>query len=111
MDNQGDNGKIASDVKAWWMAKAEADVEKLMPKLTEYGSHDLTIMGDSLAEWLQVPREMGVELACCFYLLGKVGRMVSAYRRGERASEDTLQDAVAYASMCRYAQEHDGRWP
>lgn len=101
-----------STLRAWWLAEADQEAEKLVPKAIEYGSYDLQLMGQALGEMTgqdsTVPHNM--EQAIVFYLLGKIARAVSATRDGRAASDDTFTDIAIYAKMVLYIREH-GRWP
>jgi hypothetical protein len=90
------------DLEDWWRRTAQADLELVIPKLQEYGSLDLELIGLALGS--------DAEAGVMYYLLGKAGRAVSAYRRGALPSEDTLVDATIYAMMARRIRE-TGRWP
>lgn len=95
-------GGQVKDLEDWWRRTAQADLELVIPKLQEYGSLDLELIGLALGS--------DAEAGVMYYLLGKAGRAVSAYRRGALPSEDTLVDATIYAMMARRIRE-TGRWP
>lgn len=97
-------------VKRWWDAICEADFEQMAPKIGEYTSADLEIMGIVMDKWgISAPGE-GMEAATLWYILGKVARAVAAYREGRQPSEDTLHDIVVYGMMSRRIREI-GTWP
>lgn len=108
------------DVAGWWHDLAEADIKATLPKLAEYGASDLAIMGGALTRMLPPEvraamsdedlRRVGVEMAIANYLLGKVGRMFSAWEQGREPSDDTIKDARIYSIMLTRAREHGG-WP
>ena len=102
----------------WWMDTAWDDLAKTAPKTTEYGgkgdgSSDLRVMGDALAELCGMraaPDAVKQELACWFYALGKVSRLISDYKSGQPGKPDTWFDLEVYAKMARRLQQQ-GRWP
>lgn len=102
----------------WWMVTAVADLEAIMPKTREYGgsgdgSADLRVMGDALAElcgMTHAPDAVRQELACWFYALGKVSRLISDYKQGNSGKPDTWFDLSVYAKMARRLQQ-SGTWP
>lgn len=115
---QADLAKEGAEIAEWWVKTAMRDAEKTVPKAVEYGAVDFDIMGQAMvalvadkfngaddAELMRVGREM----ACMFYLLGKVGRMIGAYQAGVMPSDDTLFDTSVYAMMLRRIREK-GNW-
>jgi hypothetical protein len=103
-----------NELKVWWQKHSDAEIESIMPKIKAYGALDLEAIGFTLAELIGIPKDrqtraLREELACFFYLLGKVGRMVSAYKAGELPQEDTLFDAGIYAKMMQRIRER-GEW-
>lgn len=106
-------------VKEWWMAKSEADFERAIRGLSEYGSSDLDAMGDVLVRmgmagngergWNVVSTRIGSVGAIGFYVLGKVTRWLGATKAGELPSNDTLLDVTVYSMMARFVVEH-GAW-
>jgi hypothetical protein len=109
-----------SELAWWWMKTSYEDFEKSGPKTEEYGAHDLEIMGAVLvllafkeqvsfmAEAQAAP--VGTELACWFYVLGKVARLLSDYMAKRPGKADTWHDICVYGMMARRIQDH-GRWP
>lgn len=93
----------------WWAADAAREAETVVPKAIEYGAGDLKLMGEGLALMygpvhMQHLEAQGVtveELACAFYLLGKIARACSAYADGRRPHDDTFHDAAIYARMIK----------
>lgn len=115
---QADLAKEAAEIAEWWAKTAMADAERTVPKAVEYGAVDFDVMGQSMValvkdkfigaderELMQVGREM----ACMFYLQGKIGRALGAYQQGMRPSDDTLFDTSVYAMMWRRIRE-TGHW-
>lgn len=107
-------------LKDWWRTIAEGDLQKVMPKVQEYTSADLQVMGAVMEQWgltrtpdveaVVASDYGGMEAACAWYILGKVARCVAAYREGRLPSEDTLEDITIYSLMMRRIRE-TGRWP
>ena len=102
----------------WWLSLASADAEKTAPKVVEYGgqstgSSDLRVMGYALAELADMhdaPEPVKLEMACWFYALGKISRLISDYKQGNHGKADTWFDLSVYATMARRIQE-TGSWP
>jgi len=89
----------------------EDDLSLLEAKFNEYGDSDLSLMGRALVArrtFSDIDR-VGQERAVGFYLLGKTGRLHSAWERGNEPSEDTWRDASLYALMGRYIRKF-GSW-
>lgn len=101
---------IVEDLRDWWNKTAEADFDAMAPKIGEYTSSDLVLMGQFMEHWLGLPDGSGAEAATLWYALGKVARAVAAYREGRLPSDDTLHDLSVYAMMARRIRE-TGRWP
>jgi hypothetical protein len=105
----------------WWVATSMGDWQASVPKTDEYGAHDLEIMGYVLAIFCgmeatlmrsqsQPGLPVQMELACWFYLLGKVARLVSDYLSHRPGKPDTWHDITVYSMMARRIQE-TGQWP
>lgn len=113
-------GGLAALLTEWWVQTAKEDAARTVPKVVEYGSADLEVMGYAM-QYLIRPdvkeelsaaevKSLGIEMALGFYALGKVARAFGAYADGRPASSDTWFDLQTYATMCRYVREH-GSWP
>ncbi|HKN42661.1 MAG TPA: hypothetical protein VJW23_01960 [Propionibacteriaceae bacterium] len=106
------------DLEAWWITTATKDLDATRGKTHEYGgsgggSADLRVMGDALGELCglhDAPDEVRQELACWFYALGKVSRLISDYKNGKPGKADSWHDLTVYSMMARRLQE-TGRWP
>jgi hypothetical protein len=109
------------DLFWWWMKTSYQDFEASGPKTEEYGAHDLEIMGmvlvlfgyrnqaaDAISRAQAAP--VGTELACWFYVLGKVCRLLSDYMAMRPGKADTWHDTCVYSMMARRIQEVGG-WP
>lgn len=116
-----DSEDLAGTLMGWWMQKAQEEAETVVPKATEYGgasrAADLTQIGRSMAELMN--SEFGArylsdaqlqELACYFYLQGKMGRWHAALMEGRRVSDDTIYDIGIYIKMVQRIRESGG-WP
>lgn len=107
-----------AEIFEWWVRLAADDARRTAPKTSEYGgtqdgSADLRVMGYALAELAgmhDAPDAVKMELACWFYALGKVSRLISDYKKGEPGKPDSWFDLSVYATMARRLQEV-GRWP
>ena len=107
-----------SELRNWWIRQADEDARRTAPKTDEYGgtgdgSADLRVMGYALAELCgmhDAPEPVKLEMACWFYALGKVSRLISDYKQGQPGKADTWFDLSVYATMARRIQE-TGRWP
>ena len=95
-------------LKEWWIEQARVEADKLAPKAVEYGSYDLAMVAEVMAEMMTRPPDL--ELGLVFYLVGKIARAASAVKDGRRPSDDTLVDIAIYARMILYVREH-GQWP
>lgn len=92
----------------WWTTTAQADYDAFGPKMAEYGSTDLEEIGRMLCHlmgWEDAGPSTWGEVGCFFYLYGKIQRRVSAYRRHELPSGDTLHDETVYSLMGRGYRE------
>jgi hypothetical protein len=106
------------ELQDWWVLTAARDLQQAMPKVEEYGgagagSADLRVMGDALAELCglhDTEDAVKQELACWFYALGKVSRLISDYKQGKPGKADSWHDLTVYSMMARRLQE-TGRWP
>ncbi len=101
-----------------WVRFTFDDINQAIPKSREYGSAELRYLGEMLDSMAANPlpvdpsvdSHMGAyERAISFYLIGKVGRWISALRRGQFVSPDTLLDITTYSMMARLVR-FTGRW-
>lgn len=103
--------KVA-ELSRWWIAQAQGDVDMVASKAVAYGSNSLTQLGNKLAQ-LQgrdVSVEEAQELGCWINLVQKIERLTDAVLRGERGSDDSITDAIAYLVMMRRIRVK-GSWP
>lgn len=110
---------LAAELESWWLAKAQAEVDAVVPKAVEYGGRgnaiDLEDIGADLARLMgadldHVDWEATVEMGIYFYLRGKVARWTAALLEGRRVSDDTLHDISVYCRMAQRLREVHG-WP
>ena len=103
---------INDPITRGWIDRAISDINQAIPKSREYGSAELHYLGELMNSMhaAKPGEDMAYESAILFYILGKVGRWVSAYRRGEKVSEDTLLDITTYSMMARLIRARDGEW-
>lgn len=98
-------------ITQWWMRTAEVDLAEFLPKLQEYGAHDLEEHGRIVAlfaEHSDLDYNSWGELGCIIYLHGKLARALEAYQHGRLPSNDTLKDIAVYAQMARAYRERGG---
>lgn len=104
---------LAKELETWWHEVSQADLMLIAPKAVEYGSTDLEMLGTAMAGMVGLKdpsRGEATELACLFYLYGKVARAVGAWRDGRQPSDDTYLDISQYTMMIRRVREAGG-WP
>lgn len=112
LPSEGLEDRIRASV-AWWVADAQENAEKTMPKAIEYGSVELVEAGRTLARLMgrpDVSDQEAMETQIYQYVMGKMGRWTAALSRGERVSDDTVFDILVYATMVRKIRE-TGEWP
>lgn len=97
----------------WWRARCEEEIEAVVPKAVEYGANSMIEVGRSMlrvAGRTDVTDEEAIEVACMFYLSGKLGRWIDAVAAGKRPSDDTVYDMGIYIKMAQRARDV-GTWP
>ena len=104
--------KLANDLTRWWVDLAHDEAERTVPKAVEYGANSLIDVGHQMARSAgrTVTDEEAAELACYFYIVGKMGRWADALVAGERVSNDTLFDVGVYVRMAQRIRSNGG-WP
>lgn len=104
--------KRTEDLTVWWMDRAQDEANKVARKAAEYGNNSMIEVGHQLAKMQSrtVTDEEAAEMACYFYIVGKMGRWSDALARGERVSADTLYDVGVYVRMAQRIREAGG-WP
>jgi len=95
----------------WWKRTTEQDLERLKPKVAEYGAGDLELMGAGLSMLTGGVAQRGQESAIAFYALGKIARIISALEDGRSPSDDSWLDLEIYARMARRVRVTGGVWP
>lgn len=100
------------ELRDWWAKQAESDVDMVAGKAVAYGSNSLTQLGRKLAQLQgrEVTTEEAQELGCWINLVQKIERLTDSVMRGERASDDSITDAICYLVMTRRIRER-GSWP
>jgi hypothetical protein len=100
------------ELMAWWSTLSQQEALGAIPKGIEYGSRDLVEMGGALLRIAgqEATEEAASEVGIWFYVLGKMGRWTAAVERGERVSDDTLNDIAVYVKMAQRIRQHGG-WP
>lgn len=102
----------AEELTRWWAWHAEIEAARTIPKAVEYGSNSMISLGQSMARAMGrvVDDEEAIELACFFYMQGKMGRWLDAIVAGRRPGDDTPFDIGVYAKMVQRNREAHG-WP
>ena len=99
-------------LETWWEDTTEDELRSMLPKVIEYGSHDLGVIGDIMM--LMRPELRGkvhpAELGIAFYALGKVARIMGAYADDIAPSDDSWHDLAIYARMAQRVRDAGG-WP
>lgn len=94
------------ELATWWAEQVESDIQRTVPKISEYGTKDLEAMGRLFAQirGIEWPSEVAAVWGIMFYAQGKIARAIASLERGEMPSEDTLFDLSIYAMMARSYQ-------
>jgi hypothetical protein len=116
---EGEQLDRAQLLARWWKDVAHEEINMVVPKAIEYGAVDLIVMGSALVKllpgWMTDKMEraeieqVGQEMACAFYALGKVSRVFGALEQGRRPSDDTWADLGIYCRMAQRIRAF-GRW-
>lgn len=105
---------LAGHLEAWWLDKAQDEIQGVVPKAVEYSSTDLVDLGRQiagLAGWGDECTDAHhAELGIAFYVAGKVGRIMGAIKEGRLPSDDTWHDIAVYTKMAQRVREV-GAWP
>lgn len=101
---------MTGELAEWWRNLAESEIEQTIAKTSEYGGDDLTWMGSVLADCIENGAASPEEIAIAFYALGKITRIIGAYKEGRRPSDDSWLDLHIYAGMGIRVREK-GQWP
>ncbi len=112
-----------SELAQWWRRLGESDIARMAPKAHEYSAYDLVMIGRATGDMVGQTALIGsdyddygfndaaaAEIACWFYILGKVGRAIGAIKEGRLPSEDTAEDVRIYATMVARIKDV-GAWP
>lgn len=96
----------------WWVERAEGEADAVVPKAVEYGANSMIEVGRTMARLAHrdVTDEEAIEMACMFYIAGKLGRWVDAVAEGKRPSDDTIYDIGIYTKMAQRNRDVGG-WP
>ena len=105
--------KALNELRTWWTGLAREDAELVTKKYQEYGNTALLEVGQQLADVMgrsDCTKAEAQELGIWFFMVGKMARWKTAILKGDRVSEDTLDDLAVYATMARRVHEVGG-WP
>lgn len=107
-----DKERLAQVLQLWWIERAEAEIKQVVPKAVEYGPNSMIEVGRAMGRMSgrDLTDEEAIEVACMFYICGKVGRWVDAVAHGQRPSDDTLHDIGIYVKMSQRNRDVGG-WP
>lgn len=111
MIQPGDN-PLYDDLHQWWTDLANTEADEVIPKAIEYGSNSMTELGHEIAKLSgrKITDAEAIELACYFYIKGKLGRWSDAIVAGTAVSDDTIKDIGVYVRMVQRVRTH-GSWP
>lgn len=103
---------LARDLNQWWMDTAHEEAVAVVDKAVEYGANSMTELGHEIAKLAgrQITDRQAIELACYFYIKGKMGRWSDSIIAGRPVSDDTLGDIGVYVRMAQRVRSHGG-WP
>lgn len=106
------NERMAAALTDWWMERARTEIEQVAPKAVEYGPNSMIEVGRAMGRMSQrdLTDEEAIEVACMFYISGKLGRWVDAVAHGKRPSDDTIHDIGIYIKMAQRNRDVGG-WP
>lgn len=96
----------------WWREQSEQEIEQVVPKAIEYGPNSMIEVGRAMGRMSgrDLSDQDAIEVACMFYICGKVGRWVDAVAHGKLPSDDTLHDIGVYVKMAQRNRDVGG-WP
>lgn len=103
---------MTEPLETWWENTTSDELASMLPKVIEYGSHDLAVIGDVMMLMKPELRDQvhPSELGIAFYALGKMARIMGAYADGIAPSDDSWHDLAIYARMAQRVRYADG-WP
>jgi len=106
------NKRMVEALTDWWMERARQEIEQVGPKAVEYGPNSMIEVGRAMGRMSgrDLSDEEAIEVACMFYISGKLGRWVDAVAHGKRPSDDTIHDIGIYIKMAQRNREVGG-WP
>src|SRR5699024_8540923 len=94
-----------------WAKLDRAEIDQTIPKGTEYGQQSLSNLSNQLAQLQgrQVSDPEAMELACWYYLNGKLQRFNDDVINGKQGSDDTMLDIEVYVRMIQINRK-TGNW-
>lgn len=102
------------ELEAWWLAAAQDEIERTIPKAIEYGAGDLIDLGRTMAKVLgrsDISDIEAAELGIFFYVQGKMARWTDAVAHRRAVSDDTLFDLGVYVRMAQRNRASASGWP
>lgn len=106
------NERMVAALTNWWMETAEAEIGPVAEKAVEYGPNSMIEVGRAMGRMSNrdFTDEEAIEVACMFYISGKLGRWVDAVAHGKRPTDDTIHDIGIYVKMAQRNRVVGG-WP
>lgn len=101
------------ELERWWKDRVLAEIDAVVPKAIEYGANSMIGLGRAIlrvAGRADVTDGEAIEVACMFYIEGKIGRWIDAVQAGVPVSDDTIYDIGIYIKMAQRARDV-GSWP
>jgi hypothetical protein len=103
---------LYDDLHRWWMDVSQDEADGAVGKAIEYGANSMTELGHEIAKLAdrKITDAEAIELACYFYIKGKLGRWSDSIIAGVAVSDDTVKDIGVYIKMVQRVRTNGG-WP
>lgn len=101
-----------AELSDWLDTLRERELSETLRKAAEYDQKDLIVVGQTMGTLLGLPiadEQTAIQLACAFYALGKVARVIGAIAGGRAPQADSWYDLRIYGTMGLKTLE-TGRW-
>lgn len=92
----------AIELATWMEDRLAEGLIDTVAKRDRYGKSDLEVMGAAMGRLADVGPAKGAELACAFYALGKIARIIAGDHSDD---DDSWWDLVVYAMFGLRAAE------